>query len=114
MIDCKEEYIGACFYCGQTQTVTVSEIEELKLGKHPEQIANAKATEGCACYEARKWRHQQRVTDFKAMIGSDAINFMTQFKIDKLAIQDEEGRKAKLTRKTTGNIDVEITCKEIY
>lgn len=108
------EYSGFCKHCGQSQAVTVNDEEVEKLDRTVVEIADAKATLACRCDDARKYKNNEQIKNFKGIVGSDAINFMEKFKLEEMTIKDAEGRKAKLKRKASNEINVEITVKELF
>ena len=63
-------------------------LEEMKTGFTPEQA------------KGHKWA---------AFIESDVVNFFTGFKMEKMSLEDGNGRKAKLSRLKDGGIKVEYT-----
>jgi len=46
-------------------------------------------------------------------VESDAVNFMTQFNIEKMTLDDGAGNRAKLTRIKDNGIKVECTSSNI-
>ena len=46
-------------------------------------------------------------------VESDAVNFMTQFNMEKMTLDDGAGNKARLTRVKDGGIKVECTSSNI-
>lgn len=48
-----------------------------------------------------------------AFVEGDAVNFMTQYDLDKLTLDDGSGNKAKLTRRKDNSIFVECTSSNV-
>lgn len=49
---------------------------------------------------------------FKGFVSSTLVNFMEQYKLEKVQIEDGNGNKAKITKDKNGFLKVETTIKE--
>ena len=53
-------------------------------------------------------------TSWSAFLQSTVVNFVNEYEIEKMTIEDGEGNKAKLTRQKDNSIKVEISSVEYY
>lgn len=56
---------------------------------------------------------QAQIKKWSAFVESDAVNFFTANKIEKMTIEDGNGNKAKLSRTKDGGIKVDSTSSVI-
>lgn len=56
---------------------------------------------------------QAQVKKWSAFVESDAVNFFTANKIEKMTIEDGSGNKAKLSRTKDGGIKIDSTSSVI-
>lgn len=56
---------------------------------------------------------QAQVKKWSAFVESDAVNFFTANKIEKMTIEDGNGNKAKLSRTKDGGIKIDSTSSVI-
>ncbi len=56
---------------------------------------------------------QAQVKKWSAFVESDAVNFFTANKIEKMSLEDGNGNKAKLSRTKDGGIRIDSTSSVI-
>lgn len=49
---------------------------------------------------------------FQGFVTTTVVNFMEQHHLDKINLQDEDGNKAKVTRKSDNTLKVKTTISE--
>jgi hypothetical protein len=56
---------------------------------------------------------QAQIKKWSAFVESDAVNFFTSNKIEKMTVEDGNGNKAKLTRMKDGGIRIDSTSSVV-